>query len=543
MLHTAEEKTQQPVNIDDAVWTRHQPVPTYDHIPAIRQEMTDFLDNRSLSPSYTGKLALTLSEILANLVKHPDIKPTCVDIRLEISSDGITLDIADDASPFATFDAKCKDALSHLRCTETLSESGYGLGCILSQHARIFYYPQSDSKQRNHFVVEDTPDRITATWMHNTTAARKPVIFLIDDDPVTLKSQQRMLESTYDVIAFSSALEALNLYREQKPDLVISDLHMPGMNGVGLRQELATLEGGNTVPFIFLSGLTGGATSPYISRMGIDDYIAKPVTPEALNAAAARLLTRNRQIQNAIHDKFHEKLDSLLKPSFPSAAKGWRLTTLNSMAESGGGDFTLWQETPDHFLGVIADVMGHGRDAKFFAYAYAGYLRSLFRMTAQQNLHAADFLTALSAAVTDDDFLETTLMTCQSFRLSSNGQIDIAAAGHPPPIFIAGAETQSRDIAAAGPLPGIDPVTPYTQTTLRLQHGDKILFGTDGFFCIFDDEGYRRNDLHHALCQNDAENGHALATYIWNIFENRRQVHPHTRDDATLVIAEFGGTP
>lgn len=543
MLHAAEEKTRRSVDIDNAVWTRQQPVPTYDHIPVLRQEMTDFLRLRGLSPAYIGKLALSLSEVLTNLVKHPDVPPTQVYIRLEISADGIMLDIADDASPFATFDAKCKDALSNLRCTQTLAESGYGLGCILSQHARIFYYPRGDAQARNHFVIEDSPDRISATWIHGTAGQRKPVIFLIDDDPVTLKTQQRMLEEKYDVIAFSCALEALNLYREQKPDLVISDLHMPGMNGVGLRQELATLDDGNTVPFIFLSGIAGGATSPYISRMGIDDYITKPVTPEKLNAAAERLLTRSRQIQNALHGKFHDKLDRLLKPAFPETVKGWRLSTLNSMAEAGGGDFTLWQETADHFLGVIADVMGHGKDAKFFAYAYAGYLRSLFRMTARHTLHAADFLSALSSAVADDDFLETTFMTCQSFRLSPDGRIDIASAGHPPPVFISAADGKSRDIDTAGSLPGMDPDAPYAQITLHLQRGDKILFGTDGFFGIFDHEGYRRDDLHQGLCQNIDGNGTALAAHIWTIFENKRQLHPHERDDATLVIAEYGGTP
>lgn len=542
MLHAAEEKTNQTIDIEDAVWTRHQPLPAYDHIPAIRQEMADFLRTHRLSPAYAGKLSLTLSEVLTNLVKHPAIKPTHVDIRLEISSDGITLDIADDASPFATFDAKCKDALSNLRCTETLSESGYGLGCILSQHARIFYYPQSDAKSRNRFVIEDTPDRISATGVQATAPRRKPVIFLVDDDPVTLKAQQRMLAEKYDVIAFSSALEALDLYRAQRPDLVISDLHMPGMNGVGLRQELATLDGGNTVPFIFLSGITGGATSPYISRMGIDDYITKPVTSEKLNATAERLLTRSKQMHSAIHGQFHEKLDSVFKPAFPGAALGWQITTLNSMAEAGGGDFTLWQQASGYFLGVIADVMGHGREAKFFAYAYAGYLRSLFRLSARQKPHAADFLSALSIAVADDDFLDTTLMTCQSFRLSQDGRIDIASAGHPPPVFISGTDRQSRDINIAGMLLGLS-VDPYSQTTLDLQPGDKVLFATDGFFSVFDAEGYKRDDLHKTLSAYAAETGAALATRIWNIFETRRQAHPHERDDATLVIAEFGGTP
>lgn len=543
MLHTAEEKTHRPVDRGDAVWSRSQAILTYDHIPAMRQEMTDFLRLHGLSPAYAGRLALSLSEVLTNLVKHPSRKPTRIDIRLEIASDGTVLDIADDGSSFATFDAKCKDALAHLRCTETLAESGYGLGCILSQHTRVFYYPQSDGKNRNHFVIEDAPDRISATWIQQPAHRSKPVIFLIDDDPVTLKAQQRMLSETYDVIAFSSAMAALTLYREQKPDLVISDLHMPDMNGVGLRQELAILDDGNTVPFIFLSGIEGGATSPYISRMGIDDYVTKPVTAEKLNATVARLLTRNRQMRHAINGKFHQKLDNLLKPAFPYAAHGWTLTTLNSMAEAGGGDFTLWQETPDHLLGVIADVMGHGKDAKFFAYAYAGYLRSLFRMTARQETNAADFLTALSAAVADDDFLDTTLLTCQSFRLFANGKIEIASAGHPAPILMSKTAAQSRDIDSTGPMPGITADAQYHQTTLQLQCGDKILFGTDGFFGVFDPDGYRRNDLHKPLTDKQTEDGAVIANHIWNVFENRRSAHAHAPDDATLVIAEFGGTP
>lgn len=543
MLHAAGDKTQATVSIKESVWEHHALLLTYDHIPPIRQEMADFLRARGLSPAYAGKLTLSLSEILTNLVKHPSRKPSQVDIKLEMSSGGIVLDIADDASPFATFDAKCKDALARLRCAETLAESGYGLGCILSQHTRVFYYPQGDGKNRNHFVIEDTPDRIAATWIQGTAPRRKPVIFLIDDDAVTLKAQQRMLGDQYDVIAFSSAMEALNLYRAQRPDLVISDLHMPGMNGVGLRQELSTLDDGDTVPFIFLSGVSGGATSPYISRMGIDDYLTKPVTAEKLNITVERLLTRHRQVRHAIHGKFHQKLDSLLKPAFPAAAQGWNLTTLNSMASAGGGDFTLWQDTPAYFLGVIADVMGHGKDAKFFAYAYAGYLRSLFRMTAQQETNAADFLTALSVAVADDDFLDTTFMTCQSFRLFADGKIEIASAGHPPPVLLAAATPAVGDIQSAGFLPGIAPDDRYRQTTLQLQRGDKVLFGTDGFFSVFDPEGYKRDDLFQPLDAYRTESGAVTADHIWNIFENRRRLHPHEPDDATLVIAEFGGKP
>lgn len=543
MLHTAEEKTHIPIDIEDAGWRYKQPGITYDHIPHIRQEMVGFLKAHGLSPAYTDKLALSLSEVLTNLIKHPLRKPAHVEITLEISSDGIVLDVADDASHFASFDAKCKDALSRLRCTETMAESGYGLGCILSQHTRVFYYPAGKAQAFNHFVIEDTPDRTTATWSPVAKPKQKPVIFLIDDDPVALKAEQRMLTADYDVVALSSATEAVSLYREQKPDLVISDLHMPGMNGISLRQELSTLDGGNATPFIFLSGVAEGANSPYISRMGIDDYLTKPVTAEKLSTTVGRLLTRHQQVGNALQSRFHKGLNTLLRPHFPAQTQGWRLTTRNSMAEAGGGDFTLYHQTSASFLGVLADVMGHGREAKFFAYAYAGYLRSLFRHTARAESAPADFLAQLSSAVADDDFLDTTLLTCQSFRLYPDGRIHISTAGHPPPIIIRKGVADSKDIQITGPLPGVAPSEVYDHANLQLSPGDKILFGTDGFFGVFDPEGYRREALHLPLSRLHDATADALADYIWQVFEDARRHHAHAADDATLVIAEFGGSP
>src|SRR5690606_18776501 len=123
---------------------------------------------------------------------------------------------------------------------------------------------------------------------------------------------------------------------------------------------------GNATPFIFLSGVAEGANSPYISRMGIDDYLTKPVTAEKLSTTVSRLLTRHQQVGNALQSRFHKGLNTLLRPHFPAQTQGWRLTTRNSMAEAGGGDFTLFHQTSASFLGVLADVMGHGREAKFF---------------------------------------------------------------------------------------------------------------------------------------------------------------------------------
>jgi len=543
MLHTADEQAPKTSLPESSHWSRRIQEPTYDHIPDVRSEMTDFLHSHALPQAYVDRLALSLSEILTNLIKHPLRKPHNVNAHITLTSEGMILDVADDGSPFASFDAKCKDALSNLHSAETLNESGYGLGCILSQHSRVFYYPAgSAARTLNRFVIEDDTQSIEAVRGPAPIQAEKPVIFLVDDDPIALKSQQRILSAHYDVLAFSSATDALALYKEQRPDLIISDLHMPGMNGIGLRQALLTLNNGDTVPFVFLSAVTSGATSPYISHIGIDDFMTKPVSAAQLLASVGRLLTRRRQVQRAIEGRFHQDLTSLLRPALPDKAAGWQIVTLNRMADAGGGDFTLHHLAKDHLLAVLADVMGHGASAKFFAYAYAGYLRSLFRMSAKQATDAGDFLCSLSDAVTDDDFLDGTLVTCQSFRLFQDGRVDIASAGHPPPIFIS-AEGRINMLDVAGPLPGMAGMYGYQQLTLEAKQGDRIIFATDGFFDVFDPEGYRRADLIKTLQSRPQRPLAAAAKDLWRIFENKSSSHAHPADDATLVMIEFGGTP
>lgn len=543
MPQTADESGQTTSPAESSHWPRLIQGLTYNHIPDTRTEMADFLLGHGLPQTYVDRLALSLSEILTNLIKHPLRKPHNIDVHITLTALGLVMDVADDASPFAAFDAKCKDAMSNLRSAETLSESGYGLGCILSQHSRVFYHPAgSAARTLNQFVIEDDAESIEGPRSTAERHTQKPVIFLVDDDPIALKNQHRILSAHYDVMAFSSATDALAVYKEQPPDLVISDLHMPGMNGIGLRQALLALNNGDTVPFVFISAVTSGATSSYISHIGIDDFMTKPVSAPQLLASVERLLTRRRQFHRAIEGRFHQDLTNLLRPALPDHVAGWQIVTLNRMADVGGGDFTLHHQEADHLLAVLADVMGHGATAKFFAYAYAGYLRSLFRMSARQATDAGDFLYCLSDAVADDDFLDGTLMTCQSFRLFQDGRADIASAGHPAPIFLA-ADGAVRTLDVAGPLPGMAGMGGYQQLTLQAKTGDRVLFATDGFFDVFDPEGYRWADLIDMLQSRPALPLAASAKDIWRIFENKSQSHARPADDATLVIAEFGGTP
>ena len=331
----------------------------YDGVPKIRAEIVDFCDKCGEDAAYAGRLALTVSEILTNLAKHPPQRASQVEIRLRLTSGNAFIDIADDSTPFAQLDAKCESALSRLNAVQSLQETGYGLGIILKQHAHCAYTPMDKSPDGlNHFRVRD--DR------PGKSPHAKSKIFLVDDDPVALKRHSAMLENAYTVITFGAAKEAIPAFVKEKPDLVVSDLNMPEIDGIGLRRALSELQGGNATPFVFLSAETQSENSLYISALGVDDFLCKPVEEKRLQTVVARLITRARQVRTSLEGKFERHLTAMLKPELPARSHNWRIVTLTEAAEAGGGDFTLHHETSENLTIVLADVMGHGPQAKFF---------------------------------------------------------------------------------------------------------------------------------------------------------------------------------
>lgn len=496
---------------------------TYAGIPPLRQQMLGFLNNHGITAAYTDKLLLSLSEIITNLLKHPETKPSRIVATLTLS-EGVTLDVADDSTPFATFDAKCKAARMPMHAAESLAECGYGVGCILKQHKNVYYAPATESADGlNHFILKDRSEP-------------KKIVFLIDDDPVILKAQHRMLASHYDVVPFNRAADAIAMFRQQPPDLIISDLHMPDIDGPALRRSLSQLPGGNTTPFIFLSSAQRYQDNPYINELGVDDFLCKPISEKKLLNVIERLLMRAKQVRNGLEGKFHEAVTDFFRPALPARYHSWNIHTYSRVAEAGGGDFTLYHETPEHLFVVLADVMGHGTQAKFFSYAYAGYLRSLFRF-AGGTQDAARFLQHLSKTVEHDAFLDSVIVTCQSFQLFPDGRVHVSSAGHPAPVAQKGKDFQPVDIA--GPLPGLAGDSPYRMKEMQLKKGERLIFATDGFFQAFD----TRADDKKELCAALERSPYKTAEDFWQLFHERRSHMALPDDDSTLIVAEFGGTP
>ena len=139
-------------------------------------------------------------------------------------------------------------------------------------------------------------------------------ILVVDDDHILRTVLKHTLEQQgYQVISAISGKEALVLFEEDTPDIIISDVSMPEMNGFDFCRHLRSQPSGQLVPFIFLSARVGLDDRVRGHSMGADDYLTKPFEMKELLAKIEALIERSRRIHAEIVHLIGELVNSSSK--------------------------------------------------------------------------------------------------------------------------------------------------------------------------------------------------------------------------------------
>ncbi|HHP7244832.1 MAG TPA: response regulator transcription factor [Elainellaceae cyanobacterium] len=126
-------------------------------------------------------------------------------------------------------------------------------------------------------------------------------ILIVDDDITLATALNRYLTNRgYSVRHACSGIEGLALFKEDVPDVVVSDVLMPEMNGLEFCHRLRALRSGQLVPFIFLSSRKDVEDRIEGHKMGADDYLVKPFEPRELVAKIEAQLERSRRLNSEI---------------------------------------------------------------------------------------------------------------------------------------------------------------------------------------------------------------------------------------------------
>lgn len=122
-------------------------------------------------------------------------------------------------------------------------------------------------------------------------------VLIVDDEPDLLEGLRAVLEHEgFRVVACSDGHEARLRVFEDPPDIIISDVRMPGMDGWELVRELHQLPLTQHTPFLFLTGHVDPNTFSEALRSGVDGVMAKPIKSSELVAAVRTRLERSRAI-------------------------------------------------------------------------------------------------------------------------------------------------------------------------------------------------------------------------------------------------------
>ena len=137
-------------------------------------------------------------------------------------------------------------------------------------------------------------------------------LLVVDDDPGLLLAVSDTLRAEgYDVATARRGADALVRVAETLPDLMISDIRMPGMDGYQLVRNLRSNARTRLVPIVFLTAKDETSDRIQGFRSGVDAYITKPFEPEELVAIVAGILNRVERTHSDLARMFGEKEDDV----------------------------------------------------------------------------------------------------------------------------------------------------------------------------------------------------------------------------------------
>lgn len=133
-------------------------------------------------------------------------------------------------------------------------------------------------------------------------------LLVVDDDPGLLLAVSETLRAEgYEVQTARRGAEAMVRVAEALPDLIISDVRMPGMDGYALVRNLRASPRSRLVPIVFLTAKDETADRITGFRTGVDAYVTKPFEPEELVAIVKSILERVQRTHSDLARMFGDQ--------------------------------------------------------------------------------------------------------------------------------------------------------------------------------------------------------------------------------------------
>ena len=216
-------------------------------------------------------------------------------------------------------------------------------------------------------------------------------ILIVDGMDVPREMTAFMLEGQYETFCAASAKEAMEIYRKERPDMVLSDFRMPGMTGYEMQIELQN-EFHTKIPFMFMTADKSDEVESKGFDNGAMDFIHKPFQPDVLLRRVANILKTVGQIQDLKKTSTTDALTGLFN-------KGSSEEELQKICKKSVG--SLMMIDLDSFK-LVNDIYGHAMGDKILI-AFADILRATMRSSDLIGRMGGDEFVAFCQGVLDEN--------------------------------------------------------------------------------------------------------------------------------------------
>ncbi len=311
-------------------------------------------------------------------------------------------------------------------------------------------------------------------------------ILLVEDEPNIAKLFNfNLSRAGFHCEIANNGKEGLKLAEKIKPDLIISDVMMPEVDGYEFRRLLLKNPELKQIPFVFLTAKGEDDDILQGFDLEIEDYIIKTSSPKVVIAKVSAILKSLEKERVKVVDEVQKAADSMgakvVPDEFPKTEgfqiKHWHMPFKNIP----GGDFIdYFQMDDDHLAIILGDVMGKRWGAWYFAVAYAGYVRSAARfvLESSNDYQPSHILQKVNESIFKDERISEVFITLSVIILDTKNKIArYSGAGDLPLIY---KSKNVERILSKGVLLGFSKAGEYEDHELKLKKGDELFVFTDG---------------------------------------------------------------
>ncbi len=314
-------------------------------------------------------------------------------------------------------------------------------------------------------------------------------ILLVDDDQSLAKLfEYNLKKAGFECEIAYNAEGGFNKALSFQPDIIVSDIMMPEVDGFEFRKRLLADENLKSIPFVFLTSKSEENDILDGYDLGIADYVLKTAGPRVVVAKVSAIVKSLGKERQKVVSELHHAADSLRVKVVPDNCptfEGFEIEHWHVPFHGiPGGDFIdYFRMDEDNLAVVLGDVMGKKWGAWYFAFAYAGYVRSAIRVALQtaKEFSPCDILQQVNKSVYQDAKVSEVFATLSIVTINKKDKVlKYTGAGDLPVIYRNfSAETVTK-IKSKGLLLGFAENGNYEDTTLSLNDGDMIFLVTDG---------------------------------------------------------------